>query len=862
MSAARSRGKARGVLAFPAVSAMVAVAMAVAAGCSSGPPAVGARFAGPAAMVPFSGVTSKRAGVSPYFAVASARGDELRLIDQYDLIVVVGPGLVFPLAVPTAEHPVLLASAALGDGGADVLCAVSTGFKSLQVVDTWSGAGRIAYQVPLEGVLAPDGQVVAMVGIPARAAAGPLAAVPARIVLAVNDTDLAAGLLGPSTGKLVVVELDRASDGSGGVTARAVDPAANVKALGFRAADLALEPPGLPAADGTRVPGTHLYIASKDPILATGGAAALGVGSVDVSASQPSLWTVAALDARAPTLAVAAGWVDERLVEAGNFCSPHRFQGAPRLQIVAALDPAGCGPTEGIACGLATLDPATGALAADPAARVVLPPDPVPGDAIEVPVQPFRQPMPIPGVPSHVTILAAPATGSPPQRLLTETDGSVPSTDCPTVGTGVYPLFRIYPGSGPRYTSALAVVTSTDGRSYWYDLARWAPASDVQTVVNGSTRVQVTAASASGSSRLGVWSDQAAGPNVVSDTTDTTTFLASIQVWPGFTDSDAWSVVFQGALPQLALRPATLATAGGAIYAAAQRDAGNAFPLTDARRWAVPVRVADPALGVRPGDTVELLDGSGAIACATSVAAVLSPAEASLASSLAMPGGALQLAAGPGDVPAGCAAALAGGTPNQSLRFTVRAPGFVLSSSKLGYLGRPELSDSPDPADKRFAVAWADEAVLSQDTSRAGQEALALARKARRLFYPVQGPCPPVNPAFDQTSSRVGCYYGYPRLADPLQPGPIIRFRLGLLAGSPAPVRGDAIVFTTQRGFVHTWRAPIVGGAVPAEVLPFDWGAVNRADHGDDPIRYLVPYLDDQVVGYGPGGNVRDFYIR
>ncbi len=97
---------------------LVALALAV-AGCSSGPPTVGARFQGPTAVAPFMGFTTKRTTSdgtpSPYLAVASMRGDELRILDVADDLPVLGPGVVFPLSVTTAPAPLLLASAALSD---------------------------------------------------------------------------------------------------------------------------------------------------------------------------------------------------------------------------------------------------------------------------------------------------------------------------------------------------------------------------------------------------------------------------------------------------------------------------------------------------------------------------------------------------------------------------------------------------------------------------------------------------------------------------------------------------------------------------------------------------------------------------
>ena len=56
--------------------------------------------------------------------LAGARGDELRFIDTADDQVIVGPGLVYPLSIPTETEPILLASAPYEEIGVDYRRAV------------------------------------------------------------------------------------------------------------------------------------------------------------------------------------------------------------------------------------------------------------------------------------------------------------------------------------------------------------------------------------------------------------------------------------------------------------------------------------------------------------------------------------------------------------------------------------------------------------------------------------------------------------------------------------------------------------------------------------------------------------------
>ncbi len=819
-------------------------ALAVAA-CSSGPRTVGARFNGPAAIVHFAGVSTFHAGLRDYLAVASSRGDELRFLDAADEQPVLGPGVVFPLSIPTAPRPLLLASAPLGDGGPDVLVAVSAGgavllgnvpAPALQVIETWSPTNRVAYPWPLKDVLGADAEILTVVGMRA-----PTADPRARI------------LVGATGGRLAVVEFTRATDGS------VVAQPPVVKALGFDPLDIAI--PTDIAQDGSTVYGTTLSIATRDAITTTTvdslhpDGKVFGVAQVDASSLDvTSPWTVTALDALAPTVAVAAALVAE--LSAGrqvspDHCSADTFAGVRSPLVYAALDDQFCGPDKPINCGIVTLDPGTGKLAADPAPAGP-PPPAFQGDVpVSVPAQDYRTPMLVPGIPTHITVVRAPAGGlqlNPPS----------PDANCTgagTAGTQLSPLFKMAPGSGQRLTSALAMVTSSDGRVYWLDLSRWGPPTDVSTL-NGVTRVRVTSATSlvvpADQSRVGIWrdlapagTDQSAFTPVV--TVDPLELPTAFDVWPGFTDADDWSVIWQGPLPSLDTREGVLVVdpATGTAYAAVQRDTGQGVGQT---AWVVGAVVADKALGVHPNDEhpaeddfVGLLD----LACTTTVVAVLP--RGFTAAGVTFPGGALQLA------PATC---LPAATPEagQPTIITVRAAGFVLSSSKLGYLGRPAL-------DQLYTLAWKDE--KNDLTLTAGSEALALARKARRHFYPSDGPCPfpNVDPLSVQFKT-VGCYSSFPRVSDPLTPGPVVRFRVGLVPPvSPNPANpvvnllpGAGVTFSTQLGLSPTFRAPGSGGALPAGALMGD--RTKFAGHENDPIRVYVPYLDDQVMAFSPSDSI------
>ena len=854
------------------------LALAVAA-CST-QPSVGSRFNGPTTLVSFRGVTRKDASnMRTYVAVASSRGDEVRIVDPADLQPVVSPGSVFPLSVPTAPRPLLLAAAPLGDAAqdlADVLVVASAGAvgldgsrPALQLVETWDqktaarpggvGANLVAQDVPLTG-LAAGSDLLCMVGMAGRTPGT------ARI------------LVGASKGQLAVVEFTRATDGSGAVVPGTV----TVLQLGFDPLDMAVDPNG-----------ATVYIATREPIatdsslgptlLDVFGVAALGDATTDILTATPKALAGGPRNPDppasgngtigAPTVAVAVApaSVLERTINSADTSSADRLS-TPTSFVYAALDPASCGSSKHIGCGVvavvpgSTLSEAGGNLAPDPTAAALaggaLVADGGPGMLIDTVVrtpapQAYRAPIPVPGVPLHIAIASPPIQGT--QRVTNDSNNP-----------GV-PLLTIAPGTGNRNTSAVATVSSSDGHVYWLDLSRWGPASD--TAETGGVFVTgVTAAATVDTTttyQLGLWQDAdnlpfgstVAAPAVVVDAPG---MAGAIDVWPGFTDGDTWSLTYQGVLPALSSRPGLLVTEGTTVYAALQTSAG-----------VVTTPIADPALGVHDATTVPGTPGDIVVlpGCEVSVAAVKAATVPPFtASGVAFPGGALQLDASAIACPGVPAAAASTATT-----VTVRASGLVFASLKLGYLGRPAIARTTDRTENVFSVAWtgtADVSTPSVNPPRLQQERRAIERKARRRFYPSDGPCPISTNAGTEGALASGCYgTGRKRLKDPVAPGPVIRFRVGVvgppLAVDAVPVlpRDATIVFTTQTGLSQVFRRPVLGGAGPGNVLAFDYTKPDPtgnpkppqfSGHQNDAITFFVPYLDDQVVTFSTVQNAAE----
>jgi hypothetical protein len=743
-------------------------ALALAAGCSTGPPTVGARFRGPTAVAPFEGFTTKNVTAdgspSPYLAVASSGGDELRVIDLADDLPALGPGVVFPLSVPTAPRPLLLASASLApdDGKPDLLVAVSAGSNELQLVRTWSPDMAVASTVSL--------------GLPADARVLSVRAV----TLSGAPTPRARVFAGATGGRLCVVDFESAIDPATGQEIIAPVGSAAVQTVGVDPVDIAVAPDG-----------ATLFLATPDPITA-GGQTALGVARVDSTPDASQAWTVTALDAKAPTVAVAAAEVAERSTDPNDPNAPDHYESDPALRIYAVLDRSGCGQDQAIDCGVVTLrDPAVGTvgnLELDPSGQM-----------------PYRAPMQVPGVPAAIAIALPVKQGS--ARI--ETDDFNPSLN--------FPLQLIAPGSGQRNTTAVAAVSSSDGKVYLLDLTRWGVMNDSALVKDSSSNVAVTAAASDGNAtQLGLWNDFPLNAKASDAATEVVTgsgMTSFVQVTPGFTDGDTWVVTWQGALPQLSSRQGVLVSDGTDHYAA--------FQSTDGK--VVDVEVGAPELGVLPGDVVEFPD----FQCETTVAEVLAP-PAPLVGGVPMDGGALRLA----PLPLACRDVLP--LAPQPIRLTVRAAGLVLTSSKLGLIGRPALNRTAGDDAGVFRFEWQDESTLS------GIDLIRV-RKARRRFYPADPPCASLVP---------GCYAGLPWLADPLAPGPAIAFKVGLSDPSSDPPRGAYIQLDTRSGIVPASRKPASGGTVPGGPLFYDKTGI--AGHENDPVHFYVPYLDDQLIDFSP----------
>lgn len=668
---------------------LLAVAIAALAGCGSSAPNVGAQFSGPTDVVPFRGITVDSPDVRDYLAVASGRGNELRIVDLASDKAVLGPTVVFPLSIPSVPRPVRLAAASLGDDKADLLVASSAGSATIELVLTWGQQNKISetYDLSVEAAAGSAPEVLALAAAPVPGPPGK-----ARVIAALSG------------GKLVVVTATRAEDGSIALVHPAV-----VRDVGFDAVDLAVT-----RSSAAATTGLWLFAATPDD-LDPGAAELFGVAQIEIS-GDPSAWTPVALDARAPTRLVGAAEVAERVV---GQMRPDDFQPDAPLRVYAALDPTGCGLQRRINCGLVTLDPVTRTLAPDPAGEMD-----------------HRAPMPINGVPLGMTIATQPVNPAP--SVCNDAFAANPAAAPP------FPKARllIAPGTGQRCTSAVAAVTSSDGFVYVYDLGRWSPPNDTS-ILRTNSRVRATGATLSRplvdpatdiAPLLGFWNGDDENAVLTATQTDLTKWF---RVTPGYTPSETFHIGYQIPLPEMQARGAVIGALGdGRFYLAAQADAGR-DPATGNTIWALGPRLSDPANGLRVGDAVLLVTTGGSTTCAadangafpeTTVAEVLPP------DPVRFPGGAVVLA--PLATTTGCweAAVAQSATGLATASFTIRSSDLLLYGERLGYLGRPQQ-------DVRFELRWRDETTLT------GEE-LAVTRKLRRFYYPgaekcdITTPCP------------------------------------------------------------------------------------------------------------------------
>jgi hypothetical protein len=777
---------------------LLALAALLAAGCAKNNVQPAINFRSPDAVALFHGYLRDHPGdLRSYVAVANTGLDDLRFIDALDSKAVLAPALVAALSVSTDARPALLAASSLHDATplADLLVvgfhglSLSTGTTTpsapsahLQVVGTWNWQTVVAADIDL-GPVAGDAEVLAMAA----------AAIP--------DPDGAGGFI-PRAGaarlylllsgdQLGVVDFKRAGD----QVAIVQDGAVTLQPLGF-------QPVALSLAQGDP---TRLYLATTDPL--PGGV--LGAAELDVTVPMP--FPVRPLSALAPTVAVAA--VDFRAFN-GFTTDPglDTFEDQPRRRIFVLPAGGSCGRDDLVECGLLAIDPVSGTLSADPAGQA-----------------PFQQPMRIPG-----SGLSIAATG--------------PSSVAPLPG-----LLQIAPGSGKRYTTALMAIPSTAGRVYLADPAHYAVPND-GSFLDGTLRTRAVRSASTlpatplGVSRpstalyLGIW-NEAALPDPIVLIGAAAVSSPQIKVTPGFTNSEVWSIVWQGPLPGLANRTSVLhANGAGLDWLAVQESTG----LTGDGALRGVARLYDPRLGVLPGDRL-VVDATGVLTAAGDVACPNGPFELKIDAlrppASTYPGGALTVSVDTGtsqptwardtsggflkDVlgnfiaydprtePAGsipadphCLDAGAAGGVDVAVLSTIRARELVATGSISGYSGRPELVLSQPDTGTPFTVEYVDERTLScpilgdrvdqwppSDTAVAACEAdvptcrrnceqLLLARHARRLSY-VTDRCTSVACSGAGTPGSPNYSPGYwPGMTFPNPAGPALQFKVGLNSSS------------------------------------------------------------------------------
>jgi len=795
--------------------------LALAAACNSSGTGVLANLLGPQSVVAFMGKSPEYTGtLMPLLAVTAPRGDELRIIDPQADLPVRSPAIYAPLGVPTAPRPLFLASASLADGQADVLV-VASASTLIQQIATWlDGVNPQAYGVIAEwdlvGITGTGSQILSMVG--AAVPGAPASAQPPVFSARPGVARVIVGLTGGTDGlggRLAVLDFSRNADGSVSLVGTPT-----VKVLGFDPVALAASPDRI-----------HLYVASTDTITDSDGLQVLGIAEVDVSAPDARDWTVRGLDGRAPTIAVGAAILGERLASSTMDFGP------PQLRVYAVIGSGpstgisplagasttvGCGINARIGCGVATFDPARGGLAADPAP----PPSPI---GPQVPRQPYRAPLYLPTTPLSMAVGLPAASG--------DSQCSDTTTCPPGVNfLGVQQPLAVIPlSSWDEWTTGMAGVPSGDGSVIVEDLGRYGPPDTSLLLDSNLTRTQVTgafsappAASPNGNyialyEPPGLGAEPPSGAGIAYLATD---LINSIIVWPGFTPTDSWTLIWQGALPSLGLfdgvvgelapgvGPCGSASNVNCLYLAVQQPVN--IPPTGPGDWVVGAFVSAPELAIHaadtspPGDLALFFPADDASGCqGTPQPGSTLPAYEWTVSSILppdpvnYPGGAVALS--PANSLAVCLLSYLALPQTQfgpgsfmPVSGSLRASGLILSSSSLGYAGRPQLG-------ARFNLAWQPEDGLS------GEE-LILARKARRLFYPggpyaapnLGNPCP----------GNIACYPGYPEMTDPMQPGPVIGFRPGVACPSgpcPAgslPARDSALTFQTASGMTPFQARP------------------------------------------------------
>jgi hypothetical protein len=851
------------------------VAVALLAGCGKTTTRPGAGLRGSAAVAVFRGyLADQPALLKQHVAVANVLGDDLKFLAAENGNAVLAPTLVGALSVPTRARPAVLAAGPLNDldgtgnplPAPDLLLVASRGLFArdpllhpgqssarLQVVTTWDPVTRVAFDVDL-GDVAPDAEILSLVttGILEPVTGGGSRLRPGAV----------RALVGLAGGLLVTVDFVRAADGHAIELATpataAAPPNPAVQQLGFDALGLG------PAPDAASV-----YVATRDPIPGPGGA--LGVAQLDLT-QPPGAFTVRAIPAGPTTDVVALSLRVFKGFTPGD-ATLDVFEDQPSTRVYALLAPEACGRDAPLQCGLAVIDPVAGGLAADPAGQA-----------------PHMNPIQIPG-----EGLAMAATG--------------PSAKPELAG-----FLKIAPGSGQRWTTGLIAVASTAGHVYLVDPGHLAVANDVS-MLNGGNRTRVSSAATrlpltpSGGTQpstvplLGLWNEKT-DPTKPVVVTGAASMIGQVRVTPGFTNTEAWTVTWQGVLPGLGARTGQLRSTGPGIdWLAVQEPTGLSGAGQVTLRSVA--HLYDPRLAVRGGDLV-VVDAAGVLGTDGLEACPNGPFELRVTGLLPptadYAGGAVGVV--PADVQprwskdstgawvADSTGALADPhcldarptlpAGDRKAVTTFRARALVAVGTASGYAGRPDLIEADPTPVPPFALQYEREDALScpiltdRDdvwpppaaavtaceadvvTCRDQCERLLLARRARRIYY-----------LTDQCLDAAGtngvppahsCGGVWTGLTFPFPSGPAVAFKVGLLQqdGSepPAgtlPLRDSSVAFTTVNGISPASREPYSGSTAFAGVLPtgvafYDQAAeVGNATLG---VRGFAAFTDNLVLDF------------
>lgn len=476
------------------------------AACSGGSSKPGAVLRGPGALAIFQGIVAQDAwDQRPYLAIGNERGDELRLLDLVTGKVVLSPGLVFPLSIPTPGRPMWVVSASLHDGGPDALAVIAAGSTAIELIDTWGGYPAVHQEL---ATLPTDGEVLAMVTAPVPDGAGGVVQKRARIVVALTG------------GRLEIVELSRGANGA--VEALRVDPPP--------AALTAFEPSSLAA--GT-VPGV-LFAGSQDPAQGVAGITLPADFTAGVAATLSVVPRSTGVAIKAVTAASFGSW------DPATY--PANPAGALAERVIAAPVESDCGDGAGqVRCGLLAYVPAytSGILTSlAPASSWIPPGKEAPGDETDL--------IPL-ALPAPLSELAA--VGRPSSALLPIATGAgtLYATGLAVVALtdgGVYPVdlarWALASSASPTTgTGKAGVGTASSDEVTGSRIALWKLDKNLDRVASSLSQK-------------------------AADLTD----RARVHVTPGFTPADDWTVTWQGILPGLDTRGAEVTWDGSSLTVA------------------------------------------------------------------------------------------------------------------------------------------------------------------------------------------------------------------------------------------------------------------------------------------------------